>query len=81
VLTALICAGSSVGCRASLHDPVRSAYQPVQREDLPVLVVLDGIRGVRDVHVGVVVVRTYRRPQESSAVRAALCQPCRQAQG
>lgn len=51
--------GSPLGRCAPLHDPVRPANQPVQREDLLVLVVLDGVGGDRDVHLGVVVVSAH----------------------
>jgi len=51
--------GSPFGSRASIQHPVRAADQPVQREDLLVLVVLDGVRGGRDVHLHAVVVPAY----------------------
>ena len=60
---------------------MRAADQPVQREDLPVPVVLDGARGGRDVHLDAVVAASHRHSQRSSSVRATLRQPRRQTQG
>ena len=60
---------------------MRPADQLVQREDLLLLVVLDGASGRRDVPVDAVVVPAYCDSERSTPVRATLRQPRHQTEG
>jgi len=75
------CAGSPAWCRTSLQYPVRPTNQLVQREDLSILVVLDGVRGDLDVCLVADLVSAYYDLQRPTTIRASLCQPCYQVEG